>query len=470
MTRRSRLSLLLPLSLALPALATAAETTYASAGVASRWLKLPRNAWEASLGGGIAGLGAGLPGAEADPAALASLDAMEAGLGYRRGAADSGVSRLALASPGLGGGWLLSYDHLDLGAVETFEVNGGGTLTQGASLRPWEGALGLAYGHRLPAGLKAGVAVQGVMQDLGPQRQLGWNVDASLRAGLPYGLDLGAGLARVSVSGPQLGAEGRGSLAWRVTDSVGLGAELRLALEDSGLSQGIFGAQWQALGALQLRAGYVLGAERAPRGFGAGFGVDLKGFGLDYAFSGVGELGSSQQLSLHYRFPAGAEQRPVAAQAPLAPALVETPVAPPAAPLPATGVAAVQEELQSLLSAVKNHDYEAADQLALKLQTAEAVPLAPEQRQAAVAQLQNVEVRQAVLEGDDGHAVSSLNTLSRLEPDNAYAQLALGVFASREGRHAEALKHFEEAYRLDPSRVYLPRFIQQAREAAALEP
>lgn len=469
MSRRPLIAVALLLALAAPA--AAVETTYSSAGVASRWLNLPRNAWEAGLAGGIGALGTGLAGAQAEPAALASLPGGEASLGYRLGGVDSSISSLALGFPGLGGGWLLSYDHLDLGGVDSFAVNSAGTLTQGETLHPWEGALGLGYGRQLPGGLRAGLALHGVMQNLESQQNYNFGLDASLAATFLDDIEARLGLANLSAGGPQAGGQARTSLAWRAPASLSLGAELRLPLEDSGLWQTLLGLEWGGVPHLPLRGGYALGGERAPRGWSVGFGVDFLPVSLDYAFSGVGELGSTQQLSLNYRF-----NQAAAGPAAMAPAAVavatpaSTPV--PVAPAPSSETAAVQQDLDALLQAVKSHDDAAVDQLATKLQGSQfqpqvQAPLVEEQRQAVVTQLKDVEVRQAVYSGDDEHAEKSLNTLARVEPQNAYAQVALGVFASREGRYQEALAHFEEAYRLDPGRSYLPRFIEQARDAAA---
>lgn len=67
------------------------------------------------------------------------------------------------------------------------------------------------------------------------------------------------------------------------------------------------GTEYAFLGNLALRAGY--GANTLSRGsrgpfggVGAGLGLRLRSFGLDYAFTPFGELGDVQRLSLSARF------------------------------------------------------------------------------------------------------------------------------------------------------------------------
>jgi hypothetical protein len=80
----------------------------------------------------------------------------------------------------------------------------------------------------------------------------------------------------------------------------------------TGMASFHIGGQWQPNGTIALRAGYqtaTLNGLNALAGLTAGFGLQVWGQELAYAWEPYGELGSAQYISLLIRFGAPPEGR-----------------------------------------------------------------------------------------------------------------------------------------------------------------
>ncbi|MEK7476524.1 MAG: hypothetical protein AAB152_12955 [Candidatus Coatesbacteria bacterium] len=275
------------------------ETLYPARQVRGALLLRGVTARPAAMGGAGAALADGAAAPAVNPAGLGTVGALSALVEYGSLGNGAGLTCAAGAMPAGPGVAGLGVVALMYGAYEV--RNAAGDLAGTASATdvavtaawavanpPWflgRGTSGVALevvsdaGGTLP-GVSAGVALPAgafgfglAVQHLGPRGD--GALPALVRAGAAY--DFVPGLRAAADFGMPL-----------VTRRPWVAA----------------GAEYAPLAALALRVGYRLGFSSDElgglAGLGAGFGVALKGFGLDYAFQPFGVLALTHRISLRW--------------------------------------------------------------------------------------------------------------------------------------------------------------------------
>jgi outer membrane protein OmpA-like peptidoglycan-associated protein len=241
-----------------------------------------------------------------NPAGLGRCDddCMELGLHHNSGLGNSTQETAVLGMPmGALGGFAASLNYMNNGTFDGRDSFGNQTGNYTA------GDLGgsLGWGRQLFPGISAGVAGKYNRQTLAgtpysaTAADLGllWNPVSRLDLGLTYS-NLGTKVAgRLLDSG------------WRVGAAYGLNKNVLLAasseLKPGGFDRVQFGIEGFVHPLVALRAGYVHNFKDSKleglTGMTAGLGIRLaKNTMLDYAYLPYGELGSSQRLSLTFKF------------------------------------------------------------------------------------------------------------------------------------------------------------------------
>jgi hypothetical protein len=295
------------LALAVPL--SADQTNFAAGSQAAPWLKLSNNARSAAMGDAGVAVADDVNASGENPAGLSQLGGQELSFMHHAYILDSSVEHLAYglsAMPGLG--LAASIDYMNFGSVDKYSIDASNNLTADGSFNPSGYHLDLGAGYAfgsLSAGLNAkmisealdgstsssafaadlgvlwkdasGLSLGATLEDLGSQLD-GANLPSGLRAGGAYKMGLGAGSA--------------------VT--VALDADVPSA--DSSASTVGGGIEYAAKDLYALRAGYEVVGNDGAGGLTLGAGLSYKILQLDYAYSAVGVLGNSNQLSALLKF------------------------------------------------------------------------------------------------------------------------------------------------------------------------
>ena len=90
--------------------------------------------------------------------------------------------------------------------------------------------------------------------------------------------------------------------AYHVVTGLALGIDVKQQIYNK-RTDFSFGTEYMILPIFTLRGGYLLnGSSQLMNGLGAGFGMRILGYRLDYAITPFGELGNTHRVSLTTRF------------------------------------------------------------------------------------------------------------------------------------------------------------------------
>jgi hypothetical protein len=172
------------------------------------------------------------------------------------------------------------------------------------------GAYTLSYGQTLHEKLSVGISGKLIESKLADVSGMAYAADiGTLYRPLPK-LSLAAVIANLGTRLTYLNEADRLPLQARLAGAYSFNAAWRATVEtvyhvnDQSLA-GHFGAEWQPLPAIALRAGYHTDAVSELGGMAgvtAGIGIHMWGQEFSYAWVPYGDLGDSQYFSLHLKF------------------------------------------------------------------------------------------------------------------------------------------------------------------------
>lgn len=204
------------------------------------------------------------------------------------------------------GTFALGSTYVNYGNIDSFDSTGAAT----GSYQPYRLSASLGWGGELFSGFSLGLAVRGFQQAIVSKTynsyfaSMGviWALAKNFEVAASYS-DLGLILENYSTAGVL-----RAGLGWSILESKGSSTLLTaaLAMPPYGVYRIQLGAEEKFLSDFFLRAGYQfdLVNNQIPglQELTAGFGFRFMDFDLDYAFLPMGDLGSSQRVSLAYHF------------------------------------------------------------------------------------------------------------------------------------------------------------------------
>lgn len=308
MTGKAHLGLLLTvgaLAWALPS--QAADTTAA-------FLKIGVGARPIGMGSAFAAVADDISAVHWNPAGLAQLRSREAGAMDARLFEDTRLDFVGYAHPLKQGTLAVSSVYLSQGSIE----GRGANRERLGSYQASDTAVALSFARLVTGGLSLGASAKLLQSRIADATASGYAVDfgAHLRTSVP-GLSLGAAVSNLGPGLRFLEERSRlpltfsGGAALRLPVGLTLTAEYRSQVYDRRAGFG-FGTELDLLSAVSVRAGYLTGLGGQAKGgrsriedaggVGAGLGLKLGRFRLDYAFTPMGELGSAQRISLGARF------------------------------------------------------------------------------------------------------------------------------------------------------------------------
>jgi tetratricopeptide (TPR) repeat protein len=242
-----------------------------------------------------------------NPAGLATLKSNDLSLHHLIGLAGISQDILDLSLPlGNGFGLGLTGQFVDYGSFQG--RNADGTLTTTTTSMQFAG--GVAGGLQLFKGFSIGTGLRATIQQLATNSYDLFNADFGILYEVPQGWRFGAsydnlGTAQVGYSASSLlrvGASkyfsGKGQMALLVATGY--------TYEPNVGSQALIGIEASLQSMYFLRVGYQGNLQdtglNGLQGLTLGAGIQYSGISLDYAFEAYGDLGSTNRLSLDYRF------------------------------------------------------------------------------------------------------------------------------------------------------------------------
>ena len=289
--------------------AQAAQDNFGAGSQAAPWLKLSNNARSTAMGSAGVAVADDVNASSLNPAGLAQLKGQEVAFMHHAYIMDSAIEHLAYGlSPLQGLGLAVSVDYLNFGVVDKYVIDSASNQLKAAgSFSPtgYHVDLGVGYAFgSLSTGLNAKMLGQtfessgssafaadlgvlwknnafslgAALQNLGSQLD-GSNLPMGVRAGAAYKLGLGAG-----------------------NDSLTAAADADVPSADSAATSFGGGLEYAGQDLYALRAGYKVAGNGGAGGFTVGAGIQYNIVHLDYAFSSVGVLGNSNQISALLKF------------------------------------------------------------------------------------------------------------------------------------------------------------------------
>ncbi|MBI4050914.1 MAG: PorV/PorQ family protein [Elusimicrobia bacterium] len=249
-----------------------------------------------------------------NPAGLSQLSKREVGLMHAELFADTRYDFLGYAHPTSIGTFGLGINYLSQAKIESRSADRSASGSFGAS----DMALNIAYGRPIPSGTRLGINFKYLQSQISDVKAQGWAVDLGALhrtpiAGLNLGLavqNLGPGLKFIEESSP-LPLTFATGFTYHLHLGMALALDLKHMPHDKRTTVSI-GTEYALFSALTLRAGYLgalaaqgqknLRSTEGLAGLGTGFGLKLRGYGIDYAFTPMGELGNAQRISLSASF------------------------------------------------------------------------------------------------------------------------------------------------------------------------
>ena len=263
-----------------------------------------------AMGGAFAAVdtGADANAANWNPAALALVDKAGVTASYNSLFVDENQGYVGYAAPARGGGtWSAGLNYL---VVAGIEKRAGDTENPDSSFSNQNFALGASYARSFGEVASGGVTLKYVRAALDSLKENAMAADAGLLSRTPLE-NVTAGVA-VRNFGSNIGPDSmpltfKGGVAYKA-----LGGKLLLAGDVDWIAterRGYVsaGGEFWIAPNLAARAGYQFGhgpdqLRSKLAGLGAGLGLKLGRFALDYAFQPYGDLGNTHHLTLGIRF------------------------------------------------------------------------------------------------------------------------------------------------------------------------
>ena len=296
--------------LCLPLGLLATQTNDGVASVSAPWLQGTNDARSAALAANTA-VPQGLGALGDNVAGLGALKGWQAGLGHTLGIQGTSQEHGALnwgnGKTGVG----LGVDYLSFGSVDSYTVVSN-QLVPGSAITPYAATATLGGAHRFGT-VSLGAAAKWVSQSLdGSQSASTFAGDLgalwSGKSGISLGLaaqNLGGQLDGANLPGQVKAGAGYQTPLGKQTLLLAADYVQSLVASDGSANQIDVGGELLLRQTLALRAGYSLaprGSLSGTAGLSAGLGVHLGAFTLAYAYSGLGDLGANQHLSLEAGF------------------------------------------------------------------------------------------------------------------------------------------------------------------------
>ena len=378
--------------------ALAAETDYAAGTTAMPLQQAAATARSAAMGGAVVAVPEGSASLLWNPAGLSRMNCTEIGFHHDSGLGSTFQEIAVVGTPlggecgeGKGGKWgglAASFGYANYGTFSGTDING--VPTGNYSAADYSGSVG--WGMEFLPGLSGGLDLKTDHSSLAGQNYDVYAMDFGLLYTVLPSLDLGVTYTNLNLSNKVGGSPL--AAGWRLGAAYTLDRHWLLAaageLQDNAMNRINLGTEYligntkKDSSVLALRAGYVVNYPNPQltgfTGLTLGLGYTMtRNIVLDYAFQPAGSLGTSNRISLTFKFdclqkpkpPVAAAPAPVAAAAVVAdvpkpePIVAAAPVEPPPivvksilledshfdfdkSTLKAEGMAALRENIQLL--------------------------------------------------------------------------------------------------------------------------
>lgn len=296
--------LVFALCLPLPGALAATQSNDGAAKLAAPWLQSNNDARSLAL--------AALTAAPKGPGALGdNVAGLSGGKGWQLGldhtlgieglSQEHGVLGWSNGKTGVG----LGFDYLNFGSVDAYSVVGN-KLVAGTAFNPYAANASLGASQKW-GGVSLGAAAKWASQSLdGSSSASAFAGDLGLLWAGKSGLSLGVAAQNLGgdLDGAKLPAQTKLGLAYQAKPGghawlLAADYSLNLAAGDSSANQAAFGTEFWLHPSVALRAGYTLaqrGSLGGTAGLSGGLGIKVSRFTLNYAYSGLGELGAVQVI------------------------------------------------------------------------------------------------------------------------------------------------------------------------------
>jgi hypothetical protein len=288
----------------------AAQENFGAGSQAAPWLKLSNNARSTAMGEAGVAVADDVNALTLNPAGLSQLKGQEVAFMHHAYILDSSVEHIAYGL-NLGGnlGAAVGLDYVNFGAIDKYSFNTAtNQLEKTGSFTPngyhLDAALGYAFG-----GLSVGLDAKLISETIFETAASGFAADLGALWKSEGGLSLGAAVQNLGsqLNGSSLPMGVRAGAAYRLglgdgKDGVTVAGDASVPSADTAASSFGAGLEYSARELYALRAGYKVAGNGGASGFTLGAGLAYSVFRLDYAFSAVGALGNSNQLSVLAKF------------------------------------------------------------------------------------------------------------------------------------------------------------------------
>lgn len=289
--------------------AHAAQENFGAGSQAAPWLKLSNNARSTAMGEAGVAIADDVNAASVNPAGLTQLKGQQVAFMHHAYIMDSAIEHLAYGiSPMENLGVAVSLDYLNFGVVEKYVIDSTtNTLKSNGSFSPTGYHLDLGLGYAFGS-VSAGLNAKLLGQTFDGSGSSAFAADLG---GLWKGgaLSLGASLQNLGsqLDGSNLPMGVRAGAAYKLalgeaTDSLTAAADANVPSADSAATSFGAGLEYAGQDLYALRAGYKVAGNGGAAGFTVGAGIRYNIVQLDYAFSSVGVLGNSNQVSALLKF------------------------------------------------------------------------------------------------------------------------------------------------------------------------
>ena len=307
-------------------LASAQETDYGVGTHASPLQQAGGTARAMAMGSAVVAVSEGSASLLWNPAGLSRMGCKEVGLHSNAGLANTFQEIAVVGTPlgeakenapdgcdgGTHGGLAASLGYVNYGSFTGTDANGVATGNYGAT-GDINGSVG--YGNELFHGFSAGASLKGDRSTYANQSYNTFAADVGVLYKVIPSLDLGLVYSNINLGGTVGGSVPIGGwrlgVGWNATKHWLLAASGEL--QDKAMTRAQFGTEYlignleTKANVLALRAGYVLSYPNPQltgltgMTFGLGYSI-TRSMIVDYAMVPAGELGTSQRLSLTFKF------------------------------------------------------------------------------------------------------------------------------------------------------------------------
>lgn len=296
------------LSLALPL--AAAQENFGAGSQAAPWLKLSNNARSTAMGEAGVAVADDVNASSVNPAGLVQIQGQQVAFMHHAYIMDSAVEHLAYGmSPAEGLGLAVSFDYMNFGPVDSYTLDSAtNQLKSNGSFNPSGYHLDLGAGYAFGS-ISAGINAKMVSESVdGSNAASAFGADLGVLWKDAGGISLGAALqnagSQLNGSSLPMGVRAGGAykLALNDKDSLLAAADASVPSADTAATSFGAGLEYAGQDLYAVRAGYKAAGNGGAGGFTVGAGIKYNIIQLDYAFSSVGILGNSNQVSALLKF------------------------------------------------------------------------------------------------------------------------------------------------------------------------